>query len=182
MTFAQELERDKRLDGILPIEDVLLYGSRSLLVITHFPMERSTGPVNIRKALERLTSAYDALSSVHSRGITINVWPHIGFQTHDASFIWSYAFDPDDKTVADWPVPGAGAVSHKSAHAPIVGRPFPRRILPGFPPPPVEGGLAFVSEESRPRPWTPNKAAVHPLVPGPRLVSRCLLLGRHLRR
>ena len=90
--FAEELERGNRLQGILPLEDVILYGQTSLLVIAHFQMEESNGPVNIHKALERLACAFEALASAHSRGITINAWPRRDFLRHETSFICSYAF------------------------------------------------------------------------------------------
>ena len=178
-SFAKELEHGTRLPGILPVEDVLLYGNKSLLVIAHFEMTTSRGAVNIRHALERLTYAFEALSSVHSRGITINAWPYRRFQTHDASFVCSHAFDFDDKTVADWPLPGVGAISHDPAYAPIVGRRFPRHIITRFPPAPVENDLTFAldAEPLRPRPWTPYRAAGNPCVPGPKLVSSYSLEG-----
>ena len=174
MSFADELEAGKRLPGILPVEDVMLYGEKSLLVIAHFQMEMSNGPTSTEKALERLTCAFEALSTAHSRGITINAWPLRGFQTHDASFVCSYVFDSDDKTVADWPAPGVGAVSDDMAYAPIVGRRFPRRFVVRFPPAPSEDDARFPShlDPSRPRPWTQAMAARHPLVPGPKLVSK----------
>lgn len=177
MSFADELERGERLQGFLPIEDVLHYGKTSLLVLAHFQMEHSNGPTVTNKALERLTCAFEALASAHSRGITINAWPLRGFMRHESSFICSYASDSDDKTIADWPVPGVAAVSHDVAYAPIVGRRFPRRIVSRFPPAPAEGDPIPIDwhyhEPSRPRPWTQARAADYPLVPGPKLVSCC---------
>mgnify|MGYP000088329769 CR=1 FL=1 len=173
--FAEELERGNRLQGILPLEDVILYGQTSLLVIAHFQMEESNGPVNIHKALERLACAFEALASAHSRGITINAWPRRDFLRHETSFICSYAFSSNDETVADWAVPGVGSVSQDKAYAPIAGRRFPRRIVARFPPAPAEGDspFAFYSEHDRPRPWTQSEAAEYPFTPGPKLVSRC---------
>ena len=176
LSFGDELERGKRLPGILPIEDIVLYGQRSLLVIAHFQMEMANNSANPKKALERLTCAFEALASAHSRGISINVWPRRGFMMHETSFICSYAFESDDEDVADWPAPGIGTVSHEAKYAPIAGRRFPRRILARFPPAPAEGEpVPFRSPyqyPSRPRPWTQQTAAEYPLVPGPKLVSR----------
>ena len=177
LSFAEEFERGKRLPGVLPIEDALLYGERSLLVIAHFQLEEKNGSGNLKKALERLTCAFEALASAHSRGISINFWPVRGFMMHETSFICSYAFESDDETVADWPAPGVGTVSHEAKYAPIAGRRFPRRIVARFPPAPAKGESTPIYSSyqcpSRPRPWTQRMAADYPLVPGPKLVSRC---------
>jgi hypothetical protein len=64
----QELAHGRRLPSLIPIEDVLFYGKHSLLVIAHFQMMKATGASTIRHALERLTSAFEALSYVQARG------------------------------------------------------------------------------------------------------------------
>jgi len=174
----QELAHGRRLPSLIPIEDVLFYGKHSLLVIAHFQMMKATGASTIRHALERLTSAFEALSYVHSKGITINLWPHVGFQAHEASFVGSYAYWANDSAVkADWLTPGCKAPSAEPAYAPIAGRRFPRRIVSRFPPEPRDGRLHLKSKHAvLAGVWTPYKASCHPLVPSAPLVSIHVLL------
>ena len=73
--LAKDVARGQRLPGILPPEDVLLYGQKSLLLIAHFQMTDPSRSTNIRHALERFTCAFESLSLAHSKNITINLWP-----------------------------------------------------------------------------------------------------------
>lgn len=171
-TLADELARGKSLPGILPIEDVLLYGQESLLLVAHFQMIESTWSWNMCHALERLTCAFEALSCVHNKRITINLWPEKVFQDHEISFASSYVLPADDPKVKDWIPYGSLASSDEPKFAEIAGRRFPCRFVTRFPPPPE---YAF-QYPNRPftwsGPWTPFKASVHPLVPCAPLVSQ----------
>jgi hypothetical protein len=94
--MEQELAHGKRPPGILPVEDLLLYGQHSLLLIAHFPTT-TTFSSSPGRALERLTSAFEALSYVHSQGITINLWPYVRYEyCNQAPFVGSYAYWADD--------------------------------------------------------------------------------------
>jgi hypothetical protein len=132
-------------------------------------MTEASSAFNFRGTLEQLTSAFESLSSMHSKGISINLWPLIqrrsDGETMQASFVPSYGFWADDPVLDDWLIPGSKAPSKELKYAPIVGRRFPRRITTRFPPEPKDG---------RPSPlevWTPSKAMQDPLVPGAPLVS-----------
>ena len=157
--MEQELAHGKRPPGILPVEDLLLYGQHSLLLIAHFPTT-TTFSSSPGRALERLTSAFEALSYVHSQGITINLWPYVRYEYCDqAPFVGSYAYWADDPTVkADWLSPGGKAPSAEAAYAPIAGRKFPRRITTRFPPEPKDGRI-HVKDKKRTSAgnWTPHK-------------------------
>lgn len=171
-TLADDLARGQRLPGILPIEDVLLYGQKSILLVAHFQMMRATTSGNNRHALERFTCAFEALSLVHTKGITINLWPERSFQCHEPSFVGSYVFWADDPTVKDWIPYGSGAPSNQPQYAPIIGRRFPRRFVTRFPPQPQHDSLHAHQPSIESSPWTPCKAAIHPLVPCAPLVSK----------
>ena len=175
--MEQELAHGKRPPGILPVEDLLLYGQHSLLLIAHFPTT-TTFSSSPGRALERLTSAFEALSYVHSKGISINLWRYIGFQLHEASFIGSYAYWADDPIVkADWLSPGCKTPSADANYAPIAGRRFPRRVITRFPPEPKNGRFQVYRRNTvLDGVSTPDKASSHPLVPSPPLVSGAVLL------
>lgn len=140
IALGEELARGKRLPGLLPVEDVLLYGRKSVLVITHFQMTDISGGGNIRDIVEQTTSAFESLSLAHSKGISINLWPYIDPKTDleftEASFACSYGFWADDPMIQDWPSPGCKVPLEEPAYAPIFGRPFPRRITTRLPPEP----------------------------------------------
>ena len=171
VALADELARGKRLQGILPVEDVLLYGQKSILLIAHFQMTKSAWSGNIRHALEHFTCAFEALSSAHSKGISINLWPERPLHCHEASFADSYVCWADDPTVKDWTPHGSTAPSDEQRFAPIAGRRFPRRFVTRFPPQPSYASLIAHEDGKWSGPWTPYKASRHPLVPCTPLVS-----------
>ena len=128
--FSQLRKSGKLPTGIMPFEDVLEYGQRSLIAILPWSdsfVEPKLGRfTTICQALQKVADAFAALSALHSLEISLDYWPRF---TPEDSMVWfDYIYDSEAK--ASFPSHGLGdaAPSTDSAYAEISARRFPRRV------------------------------------------------------
>jgi hypothetical protein len=134
-SLADGLAQAKRLPGVVPIEDILFYGEKSLLLITLFQFPNASHPGNsCRHALEKATTAFESLAWVHERGISINLWPQWSKQGPGQSCVNSHFLWADDPLVEHWIPYGSLAPDPDPFYAEIVGRRFACRLVARFPP------------------------------------------------
>ena len=180
--------------GLLPFEDVLDYGKRSLIVVSPWlghNVRKIQYSEYLHNTLRTMEQSFSALDCAHERGISINYWPSLTGQKaltsfHSAFYSRAFVFDKEDVPTYKHQGLGQMAATRDPRFAEIVGRTFSNQTIWAIPCSDEAPDVALDSvnvptldphnptaRERIRSPWSPGTAAEALYSPAPPIVSVC---------